>query len=100
MATLAERKAEYEAHQVAGQDYYNSVRSQLTLDVEAGTRTLIEAVSIQQQLYWVGCNLHTGDYKSALLACNALNTNDTLTQAYLDQIKADIQTYITNNYSW
>ena len=100
MATLAERKAEYEQYQIDGTDLYNTIRSQLTLDIESGLITLTDAISIQSQMHEVGSNLLTGDFKSAYQSCIALNVNSTLTQARLDSIKTEIGNYITANYTW
>ena len=98
--SLESRKAEYNQHKIAGEDYYNTLRSQLTLDVEQGTRSIEQIVSIQSQLFNVSCNLFTGDWRSALLQASNLNTNEILTDEYLNQIKSDIQAYISENYSW
>lgn len=89
--SLEQRKALYQQFENDGRDYYNTMRSQLTLDVEAGNKTLIEIVSIQAQLENVSKNLYTGDWKSALLSAQSLNANDNLTQDYLNTIITDIQ---------
>lgn len=100
MATLAERKAEYVNHKSEGEDFYNEFRSQLTLDVEAGTKTLEQIVEIQDKLWKVACFLMTGDWKSASRACGQVLPNASLDKATIDSLQSQINSYITTNYTW
>ena len=100
MATLEERKAEYDNHKIAGYDYYNTIRSQLTLDVEAGEKTLECAIQIQCRLSGVSQHLLLGDWKSAYKEVDSILSNVYCTSDIIAQVKSDIIDYITNNYSW
>jgi len=100
MATLEERKAEYILHESSGKDYYNSFRSQLTLDVENGDKTLEEAIEISKRLESIGDSLNTGDWKSAYKDITGVLPNIYCPQSIIDSIKTDISTYIQTNYTW
>ena len=100
MATLEERKAEYDTHKTNGLDFYNSFRSQLTLDVESGTKTLEGALAIQDRLLRVGECLCSGDWKSAYNVLDNTLGNQHCTKEIIDNMKTDILTYIQTNYTW
>ena len=100
MATLEERKAEYDLHKANGLDYYNSFRSQLTIDVEQGDKTLECALEIQERLLRVGETLCTGDWKSAYNVLSNTLANKYCTKDIIDNMKTDIGNYITTNYTW
>jgi len=100
MATLAERKAEYELHKDAGWDYYNSFRSQLTLDIEAETKTQEECLAIHARMSVVGTYLQTGDWKSAYDNIIRLAPDFYCTVDIIESVKSDIIAYITENYTW
>ena len=100
MTTLIDRKSEYVAHSIAGVDYYNSFRAQLTLDVEAESKTLEQAIDIQGNLKCVGDCLLTGDWKSAYNDISSIAPTENCPQSIIDSMKADIGLYIQNNYSW
>lgn len=98
--SLENRKAEYLTHEAEGKDYYNSFRSQLTLDIEAGTKTLEQAIGIHDRLAEVGCCLLTGDWKSAYNKISDTLPTPHCSKEVIDSMKADILNYITTNYSW
>lgn len=100
MATLEQRKTEYDTHKTAGYDYYNGFRSQLTLDVEATTKTLEQCLIIESRFKKVSESLLNGDWKSALVHVGNVKPNVFLDQSLIDQVSTDIQNYITANYSW
>lgn len=100
MATLEERKSEYELHKANGVDYYNTFRAQLTLDVEQGDKTLVCALEIQERLLRVGETLCTGDWKSAYNVLANTLPSPNCTKEIIDTMKTDIGNYITNNYTW
>ena len=100
MQTLQERKSEYDLHELAGKDYYNTFRAQLTLDIESNTKTLEESVEIHKRLKVVGEYLCTGDWKSAHLQLSNTLPNVFCTQEIIDTMLTDIGAYISNNYSW
>ena len=100
MATLEERKLEYNTHKENGYDYYNTFRSQLTLDVESGNKTILQAIEIQQRLVPVTDMLMLGDWKSAHNSLCCILSNVHCTADMLAGIKSDIESYISTNYSW
>lgn len=100
MATLTERKLEYDLHKSEGYSFYNTIRSQLSLDMEGGSTTDAEANEISKRLREVKNELLSGDWKSALLEINKVLPNIHLTEVKLSEIKTGIQDYITNNYNW
>lgn len=100
MPSFAERKTEYETHSTNGKDFYNDLRTQASLDVESGAITLKDAFERERILKEVKLDLCIGDFKTALNHINNTLPNVHVPQSYLDSLKADIQNYITNNYSW
>ena len=94
------RIAEYEAHAIAGKDLYNQLRAQASLDVESGALTLEQAIEREKRLEAVKIDLCIGDWKTALVEVSNQLPNFAVSQEYLDSVKLQIQTYITNNYSW
>ena len=100
MPSLAERKLEYDTHKTAGYDYYNSMRAQQSLDVQAGTKTIEQVNDIYNKLDKVIRYVLQGDWKGALYQIDNVLPNVNCPQALIDQVKTDIQNYITNNYTW
>lgn len=100
MATLEERKAEYDIHKTAGSSQYNEWRSQASLDIEAGLITLESALERERVLNQVKLDVCIGDWKTALNHLNNTLPNVHVPQSYLDSLISDCETYITNNYSW
>ena len=100
MTDLSNRKQEYEIHQTNGIDFYNNFRSQLTIDIEEGTKTLEDVLEIQNKLHKVSNMLTTGDWKSALFEINKVLPNVHLTTEFLTELKSEIHLYITNIYTW
>jgi len=100
MATLAERKAEYDIHKAAGQSKYNEWRSQASIDIENGAITLESALIREQILNKVKLDVCIGDWKTALNHLSNTLPNVHLPQSYIDSLIADCNNYITNNYSW
>lgn len=100
MATLEERKTEYNTHKNAGYDFYNSVRAQLSLDMESLSVTEEQASVIANKLKRVKDELLSGDWKSALIEVHNVLPNIHLSSTRLEDIKTEIQDYITNNYTW
>ena len=100
MASLAERKAEYTAHATAGKDYYNTFRSQLTLDIEAGSKTLEQVLAIKDKVRCIGMELKDGDWKSAYHLASMLTSDVNFTSGMLTTMKSDIGSYISTNYTW
>jgi len=100
MATLEERKTEYDAHKIAGQDQYNIWRAQASLDIEGGSITLDSALERERVLNQVKLDVCIGDWKTALNHLHNTLPNVHVPQSYLDALISDCQTYITNNYSW
>ena len=100
MASLAERKAEYDAHAIAGSDFYNTFRSQLTLDIEAGSKTLPQVLAIKDKVRCIGMELKDGDWKSAYHLASMLTSDVNFTSGMLTDMKADLLAYISTEYSW
>ena len=100
MASLAERKAEYNAHAIAGSDFYNTFRSQLTLDIEAGSKTLPQVLAIKNKIRCIGMELKDGDWKSAYHLASMLTSDVNFTDDMLSTMKTDIGSYISTNYTW
>lgn len=100
MASLAERKAEYTAHENAGRDFYNTFRSQLTLDIEAGSKTLEQAIDIKNKVRCIFVEIKDGDWKSAYHLASILTSDVNFTSGMLADMKADILAYISTEYSW
>ncbi len=100
MANLETRKAEYVSHESAGVDYYNAFRAQLTIDIEAGSKTLAECLEIQKVLKYVGVELRFGDWRTALYLISMVRPNRYCTKAIINDMTTDINAYITANYSW
>ena len=100
MSTLEERKAEYITHEINGRDFYNTFRSQLTIDIEMGTKSLESAIEIHSKFKIVGEYLLTGDWKSAYQNLAEVLANNNCPQSIIDNMKSEIGTYITTNYTW
>jgi len=100
MASLETRKAEYVSHESAGVDYCNAFRSQLSIDIEAGSKTLAECLEIQKVLRYVGEEIRFGDWKSALHLISMIRPNGHCPKSIINDMTADINAYITANYSW
>ena len=100
MPTLIERQSEYVAHETAGVNFYNAFRAQLSLDIEGGIKTLPQGVAIKEKLYKVARELKDGDWKSAHYFISSLVGDDNVSDMELQALKTDIETYITENYSW
>jgi len=100
MASLAERKAEYDTHAIAGSDFYNTFRSQLTLDIEAGSKTLPQVLAIKNKIRCIGMELKDGDWKSAYHLASMLTSDVNFTDDMLSTMKTDIGSYISTNYTW
>lgn len=100
MASLEGRKAEYITHETAGKDFYNTFRSQLTLDIEAGSKTLPQVLAIKDKVRCIGMELKDGDWKSAYHLASMMTSDVNFTKQHLEDMKADILAYITSNYSW
>ena len=94
------RIAEYEAHAIAGKNYYNRLRAQASIDVESELITLEVAIERESRLSEVKVDLCIGDWKTALLKVNRQLPNFAVSQDFLDSLKLDIEEYITQNYSW
>ena len=100
MATLEERKNEYDTHKIAGYDLYNSMRAQLSLGLEEGSLTTRQVLDVQKKMAPVKDELVWGDWKTALLRIEEVTPNENLSSEFIAQIKTAIQAYIVNNYKW
>ncbi|NIO45018.1 MAG: hypothetical protein GTO02_16625 [Candidatus Dadabacteria bacterium] len=91
-------KNKYNERTKDGQEYYNSFRTDLYLDIVNGSITETDAFLLEQHIKQLSDNLMTGNWLTAQ------NTNQNLTlsgiydQAMKDEIQNYIDTYITNNY--
>ncbi len=100
MASLESRKTEYISHESAGIDFCNTFRAQLSLDIESGARSLGECLEIQKVLRGVGDELRNGDWKSGLHLISMIRPNGHCPKSIINDMTADINAYITSNYSW
>lgn len=100
MATLEQRKAEYDAHKEAGYDFYNTIRSELSLALEGNGLSLTRVLDIQSKMEPVKNELIWGDWKNALAVVQGIVPNENLTREFIDRIQTEISRYINNNYTW
>ena len=100
MATLQERMTEYDAHRAAGYEYYNTIRSQLSLALGGASMTAKQVLDIQHKMDRVKNELVWGDWKNAALVVSEVTPNEHLSAEFIQQVADYIASYITDNYSW
>ena len=81
-----------------GQDYYNNFRSDLYIDITNGTITDAEAFALEAHIKPVSDNLLTGNWLTAQNSNTNLTLSGIYDQTMKDEIQADIDNYIANNY--
>ena len=100
MTALDDRKLQYIKYIADGQDFYNTYRAQLTLDIENNVKTREHANILHNIFQSVGSLLNTGDWRSAYsVLCNT-PSNKYIPLTELTELKAVIKAYIDANYTW
>lgn len=98
MATVEDIKAAYKIHTQAGVDFYDEFRAKMALDVTDGKTSIAKAVAVEKTLKPIKELLLSGDWRSALYQVDFIPGNVDCPKALLDEIKSDIQAYVTANF--
>lgn len=89
----------YEVKSKDGKRYYNKKRSEQVEKIHLGTITSADAFLIDTKLKSVKDSLLTGDWITSQVYLGLTTTEGAYTQDLKDEFNAEIQDYITNNYS-
>lgn len=85
-------KKDYVIKEKDGQDFYNTFRSRLLLEIKNGNITPTEAFTVEAYLYDIKDNLITGNW----LTAQYLTANKALSGIFTEALKGEILTGITN----
>lgn len=88
----------YEQNRLEGINYYNHFQAQLYIDINTGTYTVTEVVALETHLKSVADEIKAGSWLTAQQTLPTITLSGIFTQAMKDEIQADIDNYILENY--
>ena len=100
MASKEEIKAEYATHKTNGIDFVEDYRAQLGADVSNGVISENDAIEQYTELKIVFNFIKEGDWKNASKYLGSMLSTMYCSMEIIVGIKASVDTYITNNYSF
>ena len=90
--------ARYEKNRQDGVDYYNHFQAGLYLDIVNAVYTVAEVVALEAYVKNLGDEIKAGSWLTAQNTIAGLALSGIFTQTMKDEIKADINNYVLNNY--
>lgn len=100
MASKEEIKAEYAIHKTNGVDFVDNYRAQLGADITNDVISENNAIEQYSALKIPFGFINEGDWKNASSYLNGMLSTVYCSMDIITQIKSDVDTYITDNYSF
>lgn len=88
----------YEINREAGVDYYNHFQAKLYIKITTGVYTVNEVVTLECYLKKVGDEIKAGSWLTAQNSIGGLALSGIFDQTMKDEITADIDLYVLENY--
>ncbi len=88
----------YKQREIDGIDYFEEFRADLYLDILNGTYTDTEVFALETHLNELQLSVITGSWLTAKNKNTSLALSGIYDQAMKDEIQADIDTYVNDNY--
>ena len=88
----------YAKAEIDGSAYYNKFRADLYLEIINGTRTAAEGFALESHLVELKAEIIGGNWLTAQNISQNLTLSGVYDQALKDEIQAEIDQYVTDNY--